>query len=317
MLVIDNHVHLGRVGEHVSQWVMSELRKPWIDRHFRYNVETGPTKERREPEDLVELMDEAGIDACCVMAGMWERVLKPEQRPHNIPNELVAETLAAAPTRFVGIASADPIADPYAAADEVARWLKNDFRAVKLYPTYAQFDPRDERCFPIYEVAQAHDVPVHFHMGWSPVCSAQIEFQRPMLLDEVGVKFPKLKVVICHMGWPYWEETIGIVARHPNFHADLSALGFWGSEKLYGIIHDFGCMNSYDRLLYGSENPFMAQFHKTVMSINDVARRLDSSVIPDRELEKVMGVNAVRLYKLDAKKIGRAAARPAAQQGRP
>jgi len=306
MLVIDNHVHLGHVGEHVSRWVINELRKGWNDRHFQYNIDTTGGGERRDPQSLVALMDEVGIDACCVMAAVWERVLKPEQRPHNIPNKLVAEALAAAPNRFVGIASADPIADPYVAADEVAHWIKDgDFRAIKLYPTYAQFDPRDERCNPIYEVAQSLDVPIHFHMGWSPVSTAKIEFQRPMLLDEVGLKFPDLKVVICHMGWPYWEETIGVVARHPNFHADLSALGFWSSEKLYNIIHDFGCMNSYDRLLYGSENPFTASLHRTIMSINETARKYQWAQIPEEEIAKIMGGNAVRLYKLDPTKIGR------------
>jgi uncharacterized protein len=308
VLVIDNHVHVGSVGEHVSEFVMKELRKGFSDRHFKYN-ENATGIEPRDAPGLLELMDRVGIDVCCVMAGMWGRVLKPEQRPHNIPNSLVAETVAAAPTRFVGIASADPIADPYAAADEVASWIReHGFRAIKLYPTYAHFDPRDESCYPIYEVAQALDVPVHFHMGWTPVCTARIEFQRPWLLDDVGLKFPSLKVVICHMGWPYWEETIGIVNRHENFSADLSALGFWHGEKLYRIIHDFGCLNSYDRLLYGSENPFMATLHKSVMTINEVARRYDFPEIPESELAKILGGNALRLYKLDPTRVGRHAA---------
>ena len=55
------------------------------------------------------------------------------------------------------------------------------------------------------------------------------------------------------MGWRYWEETIGLVAKHEDFHADRSVLGLWHPEELYQIIHDFGRMNTYDKPLYGSE----------------------------------------------------------------
>lgn len=307
MLVIDNHIHLGKPGVHVSEWMYNELRKNWDNRGFRYNTEELKT-ERRDAGGLVEIMDAAGIDVCCVMAGNWNRVLSPEQRPYDVPHELVYETVRTNPARFVGIASADPIADPWGAAEEVERVVKDwGFRAVKLYPTYAHFDPRDERCYPLYETCIALDVPVHFHMGWTSVCTAKMEFQPPRLLDDVGRNFPKLKVVICHMGQPHTEECAGIVARHENFHCDLSGIGFWHPEKVYRIIHDFGCLNPFDKLLYGSENPFMTKFHKTLMDINRTARQYGYPEIPEPELEKILGLNAVRLYKLDRAKLGRSA----------
>jgi predicted TIM-barrel fold metal-dependent hydrolase len=305
VFVFDNHVHLSRVGEHVSPFVLKELRRPNAQRAFRYHEDTSGASERRDPAGLVELMDQSGIDACLVMAAMWSRVLTPEQRPLHIPNELVMEAIEHDPRRFVGMASADPIPDPFAAADEIEQCLRQGFKAIKLLPTYAHFDPRDRRCDPIYEVACSFDVPVHFHMGWSPVCTSNIEFQRPWLLDEVGNRFPGLKVVICHMAWPYWEEAIGLVARHENFYADVSALGFWHPEKLYRMIHDFGCLNSFERLLYGSENPFMATLHKTVADINTTARHFSLPEIPEEDLVNILGGNAVRLYKLNVSSLGR------------
>src|SRR5215472_7266805 len=144
-MIFDNHVHLGLVGEHVSDFVARELRRPNVERAFRYNEDTVGGTERRDPAGIVELMDKVGIDACLVMAAMWSRVLTPEQRPLHIPNELVAEAIAYDRRRFVGMASADPISDPYGAADEIEKWLRQGFRAVKMLPTYAHFDPRDER----------------------------------------------------------------------------------------------------------------------------------------------------------------------------
>ena len=304
MLVIDNHVHLGDPHEHVSEYVLHQLRKNWDSRAFAYSTEESPQGEARAGGDLVSLMDEAGITACCVMAATWQRVLPLEERPHDIPNELVAETVAGNPRRFIGLASADPIVDGWLAAKEIERWVRDHgFRGVKLYPTYAHFDPRDERCYPLYEAAIALDVPVHFHMGWTPVRDAVMEFQRPMLLDDVGRRFPKLKVVVCHMGWPYWEEAIGVVARHENFHADVSLLAFWHPEKIYRIIHDFGCLNSFDKLLYGSENPFMRTYPKVIATINDHVPA-GYPKIPDDAIEQILGGNALRLYKLDPAEIG-------------
>ncbi|MFA5490924.1 MAG: amidohydrolase family protein, partial [Candidimonas sp.] len=143
------------------------------------------------------------------------------------------------------------------------------------------------------------------HMGFTPVCGTDMALQKPYLLDEVGQRFPKLKVVICHLGYPYAEEAMGVVARHANFHADLSALGFHHPRKVYQIIHDFGCVNSWDRLLYGSENPFMSTFHKTILSINDVADEIGMPRLPIEAIEKIVGGNACRLYGIDPASVAR------------
>ncbi len=141
-------------------------------------------------------------------------------------------------------------------------------------------------------------------MGYTPVCGTDMKLQQPWLLDEVGQRFPRLKVVICHLGYPYVDEASGIVSRHKNFYADLSALGFHHPRKVYQIIHDFGCVNSWDRLLYGSENPFMSTFHKTILSINDVAREINMPELPEEAIEKILGGNACSLYKIDQAAFG-------------
>lgn len=305
MFIVDNHIHLGQPGVHVSDYIYKELRKNWTERGFRYHsVEVA--SEKREVTALVDVMDEAGLDVCCVLAGNWNRVLPPEQRPYNVPNAFVATQVAQSGGRLIGICSVDPIVDPWDAADELERCVRDeDFRGCKLYPTYAHFDPRDKACEPVYEAASALGIPIHFHMGYTPVCGADMKLQQPWLLDEVGRRFPKLKVVVCHMGYPYAEEAMGLVSRHENFHADLSALGFHHPRKVYQLIHDFGCVNSWDRLLYGSENPFMRTFHKTVMSINEVAAEIGMPEIPQDALERILGGNACRLYRIDRAALGR------------
>ncbi len=40
---------------------------------------------------------------------------------------------------------------------------------------------------------------------------------RPSLLDDVGKAFPELKVLQWHAGFPWIDECLVLVAKHPNF----------------------------------------------------------------------------------------------------
>jgi uncharacterized protein len=67
------------------------------------------------------------------------------------------------------------------------------------------------------------------HMGWTPCKNAPMKFQHPYLLDDVGARFPDLKVVIAHVGWPWVEECLAVVAKWENFHVDFAYWGWFGS----------------------------------------------------------------------------------------
>lgn len=67
--------------------------------------------------------------------------------------------------------------------------------------------------FPYYEIAQKHNIPIFIHTGFSGpnpqrVLSPafRIETANPMLLEDVIIKFPDLKIVMMHMSWPYFDE---------------------------------------------------------------------------------------------------------------
>jgi len=298
MLIVDNHLHVGEPEKQVSPWVYAELRKNWDTRGFVYN--TAPiASEKRDGEGLIATLDAVGIDYGMVMAGNWNRVLPPEHRPYAVDNDYVADLVKASNGRLLGIASVDPIADPWGAAETFERMVKeHDFRALKLYPTYAHFDPRDRACEPVYEAAIAMDVPVHFHMGWSPVSGTKMEYQRPWLIDELAQRFPKLKIMICHLATPYTDEAAGVVARNENVYADISALGVWHPRKVYNIVHDFGCLNSYDKLFYGSENPFIAGYLDTIKNLDRIGKEMGMPGMRDEDIEKILGLNAKRLYRI-------------------
>ena len=83
-------------------------------------------------------------------------------------------------------------------------------------------DP-DQRAewWPFYTKCAELDVPVVFQVGHSA------EFMpsacgKPILLDDIAIWFPELKLVGGHTGWPWTEELISMAWKHPNVYIACS-----------------------------------------------------------------------------------------------
>ena len=62
------------------------------------------------------------------------------------------------------------------------------------------------------------------HQGTTFARAGSLLQARPILLDEIALRYPELKIVIAHMGHPWFDEAIAVVRRHPHVYADVSAL---------------------------------------------------------------------------------------------
>jgi len=93
------------------------------------------------------------------------------------------------------------------------------------------------------------------HQGTTFARAGSLLQARPILLDEIALRFPELRIVIAHMGHPFFEEAIAVVRRHPHVYADVSALVsrrwlLWNAlvqAVEYGVT---------DKLLFGTDFPF-------------------------------------------------------------
>ncbi len=304
-VIVDVHINAGLPGEHLEPFTHSRMRQIMESRAFNFD-QTDPVG-YKPGVDLVEQMNEAGVDVVCLMSGDYNRVLPGSIGSYEAPNDHLAGVVAQHPDRIVGTASVDPITDPAAAVREIERCVTRlGFRAVRLYPTYQHWDPRDERVYPVYRKCIDLGIVAQIHMGWTPVTIAAMEYQRPWLLDEVGRKFPELTVVINHLGYPYVDECTCLIARHDNFHGEISVWGFLHPSKIMRMMVDFGSLCSFDKMLYGSGNMFLHTYPKVMRSLDSVADRYGLPRIPEEAMTKIMGENACRLWKIDTARVGRA-----------
>jgi predicted TIM-barrel fold metal-dependent hydrolase len=304
-LVVDVHIQAGLPGEHLDPFAHSRLRRTLETRAFNFDGSSPPGD--MPGASLIDRMDQAGVDVVCLMSGDYNRTLPGTIQDIEAPNDYLAGIVAEHPDRLVGTCSVDPMHDVPGAVREIERCVdRYGFRAVRLYPTYQRWDPRDEQVYPVYKKCIELDVVVQMHMGWTPVVMVPMEFQRPWLLDEVGRTFPELKLVVNHLAYPYVDECTCLIARHENFYCDISAWAPFHPSKILRMLVDFGSLCSFDRMLYGSANPFFHSYPKVLRSLNGLADRYGLPRIPDPAMEKIMGANACQLWQIDPARMGRA-----------
>jgi predicted TIM-barrel fold metal-dependent hydrolase len=140
----------------------------------------------------------------------------------DMPEEVVAQAVAAAPDRFIGGAGYNPWR-----IDESLRRIEtfvreHGFRYVYFHPITFGMAPNDRRCYPLYAKCSELGIPVGLQVGHSaePLPS---DVGRPMLVDEVAIDFPDLRINLSHTGWPWTGEFISMLWRHPNVYGDISA----------------------------------------------------------------------------------------------
>lgn len=111
------------------------------------------------------------------------------------------------------------------------RALEKLFRAkkivgIKLYPGYQHFFPSDKRVYPVAQLCQKYNKPLIFHTGdvWDRrgPGKALLKYPDPMHVDELAVRFPDLKLVIAHFGFPHHMETAQIVNKNKNVYTEIS-----------------------------------------------------------------------------------------------
>jgi hypothetical protein len=199
-------------------------------------------------------------------------------------NEYVAEFVAAAPTRRLGFLSVHPEVPGAEAELERAR-TELGLVGIKLGPNYQVFDPLGPAAFRVYELAERHGLPILFHQGASPVREAPLRFAHPLLMDEIAIAFPQLRVVMAHLGHPWQRETIVTIRKHPHVYADVSALFYrpWSFYEGLRLAHEWGAL---EKLLFGSDFP-IATPAETAAGLRAVNAPIAGTALPPVPLDAI------------------------------
>lgn len=217
----------------------------------------------------------------------------------SLPLEKIAGYIQTAPGRFYGFAGIDPtVGKPVKRLEEA---LAAGMVGVNVSPTGQAFHPSDSRAMALYEACEAHKVPVFFDTAHILCHEAKLEFGQPYLLDEVARVFPNLRMVITGLGYPFIEQGLAMIGKHPCVYADLSDLILhpWRVYNALLLAYQHGVM---DQILFGSNFPFCTPERAivTIYSINTFPQGTHLPSVPREQLRSIVERDAFAALGLNA-----------------
>lgn len=181
-----------------------------------------------------------------------------------------------------------------AAIRKVIEQLQNkNVKAVKFYPGYSPINVRDKKWSAIYLAAIKLNKAAIFHTGDTLYHTALLKYANPLVLDELAVAFPQLKIVIAHFGNPWLMDAAEIVYKNKNVYADLSAF-FAGPltsqphlvRRVAEAIEHCGP----EKLMFGSDFP--------VARIDESIKFIKLLKLPKLAQKSVFGETAAKVFNL-------------------
>jgi uncharacterized protein len=194
-------------------------------------------------DQIVEIMDRAGIDKACSFAPQWEGPHFVDPEFHQA-NRAVYESSKNHPERLIGFARVDPHRGPKA-LDEMRRCHDAyGFRGIKLHPLWEHFAADNLRLLaPILELCGDYGWPTVWHTGYYPTC-------QPALYMDLAEHFPEINMVLFHLSYAHTGDAIIAANRYPNIHLETAA------NSLATSIQEVITKVSPRQFLYGSDLPY-------------------------------------------------------------
>jgi predicted TIM-barrel fold metal-dependent hydrolase len=170
-----------------------------------------------------------------------------EMDKHNIvkghicgSNERLTQWVNYAPERFIPsqeISGNPPNPDANYVREKIQKGLI--YGIGEITTQYEGMYPNDPKLEPYFTIAENLDVPVQIHTCGIGAFTPNFRCQagNPILLEEVLVKHPNLRLCIAHAGYPFLAETISIMVHYPQVYADISAINWLHKrETLYDYL---------------------------------------------------------------------------------
>ena len=192
-------------------------------------------------------------------------------------NDTVAEYIRTDPKKLIGFAAICPTEDN--ALEEVDRAVQElGLCGLKMSPIYGGWDPLDTRALKIFARAEELGLPIMFHQGTTYPRKAPLKYANPVLLEDIALRYPNLKMIIAHIGHPWEAEAIVLIRKQPNVFADISALFYrpWQYYNSLRLAVEYGVV---DKLLFGTDYP-ITTFDESVKGLHDIVQLSQEMRLP-------------------------------------
>jgi len=320
--IIDVHCHLARTAEEEKDYFLFPGRRA-CDRYAT-------------PNRVIDYMDRSGITSMVFLTLIPRQYRGPlvekaqlQDGPERKRREKELATEVAPIMREVNewgceVGNRYPRLHPFsciskelgdakAIAQEVKLRADQGAKGIKMHPGMFSFFPDDEDLWPAYEKCQELGLPVLADSGpWpvphvlvkfpSPVVDATastgIDYAQPKNWARVAEAFPRLTIVLAHLGTAWWDERVELAQKYPNVFFD-TAQGFAAQDRIpYGshrslaeedVIRIFRKIG-VDRIMFGTDFP--------ALSLQPQVEQLLRLPFTDDEKKMILAENAKRILSI-------------------
>jgi hypothetical protein len=261
-------------------------RNPPIMKACRF-FKLDPSRLPATLDELLSGMDDAGVSQAVILGQDAHATPNPRFRNYSIRNEDLARIASRSRDRLIPFAGVDPNAGAEAVRELKRAAAKLGARGLKVHSSANSVYPNDARMFAIYELCQEKGLPILFHTGTTGLGDCEIKYSKPEFLDEVCQRYPDLKVVMAHFGWPWADVTVAVALRNPNVYIDVSG---WRPRYIpQGLLPYINGILK-ERFLFGTDYPMLRQSEWTEDFDAHLRPKLKQDVA-----EKLLFRNAKRL----------------------
>ena len=167
---------------------------------------------------------------------------------------------------------------------------------------YAGVAPNDPRLEPYFSLAEELDIPVCLHTGFGPPMSPymgdpdfRMRHGNPLLLEDVLVKHPRLRIYIAHGGYPNLSETIGLMLMYRQVYMDISAINWLLTrEEFHAYLQRLMQARLGKRIMFGTDQ--MIWPDAVGMSVDAIE---SATFLTEAQKRDIFFNNAARFLRLD------------------
>ncbi len=286
---IDIHTHLMWYPEHISEQTAQEALAA-------KQVKLARSGGKAYAAHLDLHVQDATPDEHLAAAAQADRVVVfgLQARPTGfwVPNDVIAEYASAHPGNIEGWASVNP-AEPDAVAEFDRSVHELGLRGLKVGPAYQHWNPQDRTTWEVFSHCERWDLPVMVHQGTTFPSRARIDLAGPLQLEPLAMAFPRLRIVIAHLGHPWEQDVAALIRKAPNVYSDISACHYRPYRYWQAMItaYEYGVTH---KLLLGSDFP-SATLEDTIAGlrgVNDIVAGTRLPQLPEADIEAIIEHNA-------------------------
>lgn len=298
-MVIDSHLHV--------------LKESNFDKITEEKLGHIHPKEDTPLDSLVNWLRNAGITKAVIMGQDMSRIWNS-----SCGEDFVLECVRKYPELFIALASVEPINRGWQFNEAGLRYFEKavkeyGFKGILFTPPYGQYSSDNSQVYPFYEKAVELEAIVQFHhcAHTGSISMAPFKYINPQSLNNILIDFPKMKVVVEHLNYPWYDELFFMMKACPNLYADL-AMTYdrpitltWNliKAKEMGVINKI--MYASDYWVAGSgvfsEKPEedMKRWIKLIRTgLNKIATKCGWPTFTKEEIDGILYKNVANLYEI-------------------